>query len=62
MSQPVWLKKYLRMKPEVNQIYHDLEEYLNYCRFELIDFNPKDLYKSDSWKKFNREKLQRERR
>ena len=43
-----WLKKYLTMKPEVTKIYEDLEAYHNYCRFELCNFNPADLYQKDS--------------
>jgi len=52
MSQPVWLKKYLRMKPEVTKIYDDLEEWLNHCRWEMIKFDPKDLYRSKEYKEF----------
>lgn len=56
MAQPNWLKKYLRMKPEVNQILTDLEEYHDYCRFELLNFDPKDLYKSEAWRRSQKAK------
>lgn len=48
MANPAWLNKYLTMKPEVSKIYDDLEAYHDYCRFELCDFNPADLYKKES--------------
>lgn len=32
------------MKPEVSKIFYDLEEYLDFCRFELREFNPAHLY------------------
>jgi len=38
MAQPLWLKKYLTMKPEVKQIYNDLDAWLNYCRFHMMQF------------------------
>jgi len=48
MAQPAWLDKYLTMKPEVVKIFDDLDNYLDFCRFELCDFNPADLYRKDS--------------
>lgn len=44
MSQPVWLEKYLTMKPEVTKIFDDLESYHDWCRFELCEFNAAHLY------------------
>jgi hypothetical protein len=44
MAQPAWLSKYLTMKPEVNKIFDDLDSYLNFCRFELREYNPAHLY------------------
>ena len=52
MSQPKWLDKYLVMKPEVNKIFDDLEAWHDHCRFEMINFNPADLYKSKEYKEF----------
>lgn len=70
MAHPSWLNKYLTMKPEVKQIFNDLEAWHNYCRFNLIKFDPADLYKSTEYKawqehrksRFNREHHHRGRR
>ena len=53
MSQE-WLKKYLKMKPEVNKIFDDLEAYHNYCRMNMLKFDERDLYKSEQYQKFER--------
>ena len=58
MPNPVWLNKYLTMKPEVRQIFNDLEAWLNYCRFNLIKYDPADLYKSPEYRAWQ-EKRQR---
>ena len=39
-----WLKKYLRIKPEVHQIFDDLEEYRLYCRDNGKIFDEAHLY------------------
>jgi hypothetical protein len=52
MAQPKWLDKYLTMKPEVSKIFDDLEAWHDHCRFEMIDFNPADLYKSKAYRDF----------
>ena len=44
MAQPAWLSKYLTMKLEVTKVFDDLDRYLDFCRFELRDFNPTHLY------------------
>lgn len=44
MAQPAWLNKYLTMKPDVVRVFDDLDRYLDFCRFELRDFNPAHLY------------------
>jgi hypothetical protein len=53
-------KKYLRMKPEVSQIFADLEEFKDYVRMQYpqVAFNEADLYKNSSpiWQKFLRSK------
>jgi len=51
-----WLKKYLRIKPEVHRIYEDLEQYHDYCRINLLNFNEADLYKSEQYRKFDRQR------
>lgn len=58
MAHPAWLNKYLTMKPEVKQIFNDLEAWHNYCRFNLIKYDPADLYKSPQYRAWQ-EKRQR---
>ena len=58
MAHPAWLNKYLTMKPEVKQIFNDLEAWHNYCRFNLIKYDPVDLYKSQEYRAWQ-EKRQR---
>ena len=41
-----------RMKPEVTRIFEDLEAWHNHCRFNLLKFDPADLYKSKEWREF----------
>lgn len=56
-----WLEKYLTMKPEVTKIFDDLEQYRDYCKFNFVKFDEKDLYKSDAYRKFDRQRNRRER-
>jgi hypothetical protein len=51
---PNYIKKSLRFKPEVHKIYDDLEKWLDHCRFNLLPFNPADLYKSKEYKEYQR--------
>ena len=44
--------KYLRMKPEVAKIFDDLDAWLDHCRFNLLPFNPADLYRSREYREF----------
>lgn len=39
---------YFENNPQIVKIFKDLEDYLNFCRFELREYNPADLYKKDS--------------
>ncbi len=39
-----WLKKYLRMKPEVSRIFEDLEVYYQFCRDYGYPYDERDLY------------------
>jgi hypothetical protein len=32
------------MKPQVEKVFDDLDLYLDFCRFELREFNPAHLY------------------
>lgn len=54
MAQPAYIEKTLRMKPEVSKIFDDLDRWLDHCRFNLINYDPKDLYKSKEYKDFAR--------
>ena len=56
MALPTYIQKTLVMKPELNKLFDDLEEWLDHCRMELINFNPADLYKSREYKEWQREK------
>jgi hypothetical protein len=56
MAQPNYIQKTLVMKPEVSKIFDDLEEWLDYCRFNMINYDPKDLYSSKEYKQWQREK------
>ena len=40
--------KYFENRPDVVRVFDDLDAYLDFCRFELRDFNPADLYRKDS--------------
>ena len=51
-----WLEKYLTMKPDVKHIFEDLEQYKDYCRFNLLKFDERDLYRSEQYKKFDRQR------
>ena len=59
-SQPVWLKKYLRMSPEVTKIYNDLDAWMNYCRFRMIKFDEADLYKSIEYREWQERRKKRQ--
>ena len=48
MAQPKWLKKYLVMKPEVNQIYEDLEQLKEFCVAYGHPYDEKNLYNNHS--------------
>ena len=54
MATPSYITKTLRMKPEVTKIFDDLDAWLDHCRFNLLPFNPADLYKSQEYKAWNR--------
>ena len=56
-----WLEKYLTMKPEVAKIFDDLEQYRDYCAINYVKFDERDLYKSDVYRKFDRQRNRRER-
>ena len=43
MAQPAWIKKYLRMKPEVENIFDSLDEYREFCVRQGYFFDENDL-------------------
>lgn len=62
MSLPNYIQKTLGMKPEVSKIYDDLDEWLDHCRMELINFDPKDLYKSKEYKAWAKERDKKDKK
>jgi hypothetical protein len=52
MAQPKHIQKTLFMKPEVSKIFDDLEAWHDHCRFNLLDFNPADLYRTQEYRYF----------
>jgi len=56
------VQRTLRMKPEVSKIFDDLEAWLDHCRFNLLNYDPKDLYRSKEYKEFQREQEYQGRR
>ena len=62
MAQPHYIQKTLRMKPEVTRIFDDLDNWLDYCRFNLIAINPSDMYRSNDYRRFQQEQEYLERK
>jgi len=64
MAQPNYIQKTLKMKPEVSKIFDDLDAWLDHCRFNLLPYNEKDLYRSNDYRRFQQEQeyLQRKAR
>jgi hypothetical protein len=54
MAQPAHIQKTLKMTREVTKIFDDLDAWLDYCRFNMIAFDPKDLYRSQEYRNFQR--------
>jgi hypothetical protein len=55
MAVSGYIQKTLRMKPEVKKIFDDLDRWLDHCRFNLLPYNPADLYKSAEYRRFQQE-------
>ena len=50
-----WLKKYLTMKPEVAQIFEDLEKYREFCVKYGYPYDERHLYNNNTpWGEFDR--------
>jgi len=49
-------KKYLRMKPEVDNIFNTLDDYLDFVRLQYpqVEYNPADIGRNESvtWQRF----------
>jgi hypothetical protein len=39
---------YFETRPDVVRIFEELEAFYDFCRFELREFNPAELYKKDA--------------
>ena len=39
--------RYFENRPDVVKVWEDLEAYHDWCRIQLCDFNPADLYRRD---------------
>jgi len=39
---------YFENRPDVVRVFNDLDAYLDWCRLELREFNPADMYRKDS--------------
>ena len=50
--------KHFVMKPEVTKIFDDIDKYLEYCKENMLKFDERDLYKSEQWRKFEKQKKQ----
>ena len=56
MAQPKYIERHLHMKSEVIKIFEDLEGYLNYCRYNMLKYDERDLYRSEQYKRFDRDR------
>jgi hypothetical protein len=48
MAHPAYIQKTLFMKPEVSKIFDELELFHDFCRLELLPFDPANLYNRES--------------
>lgn len=46
--------KHYGVKAEVAKIFQDLEDYLDYCRDNMLRYDERDLYKTDQWRRFEK--------
>lgn len=49
------VQRTLVMKPEVTKIFDDLEAWLDHCRFNLLKYDEKDLYRSQEYKLWSKD-------
>ena len=50
------MKRFFGIKPEVRDIFQELDEYLQYCKDNMLRYDERDIYKSDQWKRFDKER------
>lgn len=55
---------YFESRPDVVKVFEDLEAYHDFCRFELLPFNPADLYNRASyvWRRYENRNKPRDQR
>lgn len=56
MAMPKYIERHLTMKPEVARIFDDLETYLEYCRENMLRYDERDLYRSEQYKRFEKQR------
>ncbi len=39
---------YFESRPDIVKIFDDLEKFHDFCRFEMVEFNPANLYNRES--------------
>lgn len=39
---------YFESRPDIVKIFDDLDKFQDYCRFEMVEFNPANLYNRES--------------
>jgi len=59
---PAYIQKTLKMKPEVERVFDDLDRWLDHCRFNLINYDEKDLYRSPEYRRYQQEQEYLERK
>lgn len=59
---PAYIQKTLKMKPEVEKIFDDLDKWHDYCRFNLLNYDEKDLYRSQEYRRYQQEQEYLERK
>lgn len=54
--------RYFDRRPDVVKIFNDLETYLNYCRENLIEYDPANMYKDEKWRQVDKKPVRFERK
>jgi hypothetical protein len=47
---------YFETRPDVVKVFDDVEAWHDHCRFNLLDFNPADVYRTQAYKDWARRK------